>query len=130
MMKKFLVFILAMLSIGPVTYGKDLVVRKKAGAYQVEARIDRNPPILGENDIEIEIIDPTGAHKNDAKVMINYYMPPMPRMAPMNYMTNAQLKKGKYQATMNFIMSGPWIVRIMIMSKGKRTTVKFNVDAQ
>jgi len=130
MMKKNLVFILALLLISPATYAKDLIVRKKIGEYQVEATIDRNPPILGENGIEIEIIDPTGAYKKDAKVMINYYMPPMPRMAPMNYMTNAELKGEKYQATMNFIMSGPWIIRIMIIFEGKRMTVKFNVDAQ
>ena len=130
MAKKIFVFILALLSISPATYAKDLVVRKKAGEYLIEARIDRNPPILGENNIEIEIIDAGGAHNNDANVMINYYMPPMPRMAPMNYKTNSKLKGETYQATMNFIMSGPWIIRILIKSKGKRMTVKFNIDVQ
>ena len=130
MVKKIFVFILALLSISPATYAKDLVVRKKAGEYLIEARIDRNPPILGENNIEIEIIDASGAHNNDANVMINYYMPPMPRMAPMNYKTNSKLKGEKYQATMNFIMSGPWIIRILIKSTGKRMTVKFNIDVQ
>jgi len=130
MLRKFLVFILALLSISPATYAKDFVVVKKAGEYRVEARIDRNPPILGENNIEIEIRDAAGIRNNDAKVMVNYYMPPMPRMAPMNYTTHAKLKGEKYQATMNFIMSGPWIIRILIMSGGKRMSIKFNVDAQ
>ena len=103
MVKKIFVFILALLSISPATYAKDLVVRKKAGEYLIEARIDRNPPILGENNIEIEIIDASGAHNNDANVMINYYMPPMPRMAPMNYKTNSKLEGEKYQAALNFI---------------------------
>ena len=93
MVKKIFVFILALLSISPATYAKDLVVRKKAGGYLIEARIDRNPPIL-------------------------------------NYKTNSKLKGEKYQATMNFIMSGPWIIRILIKSKGKRMTVKFNIDVQ
>ena len=130
MLRKFLVFILALLSISPATYAKDFVVVKKAGEYWVEEKIGKNPPILGENDIEIEIIDAAGVRKIDAEVMVNYYMPPMPRMAPMNYTTYAKLKGEKYQAAMNFIMSGPWIIRIVIMFGGKRMSIKFNVDAQ
>ena len=33
----------------------------------------------------------------EAKVLVNYYMPPMPRMAPMNYITDAKLKGEKYR---------------------------------
>ena len=57
-------------------------------------------------------------------------MPPMPRMVPMNYITDAKLKGEKYKATMNFIMSGPWIIAIKINHAGKISTAKFNVDAQ
>ncbi len=68
--------------------------------------MDKNPPIVGANPIEIEIKS-AGKHVTDAKVLVNYYMPPMPRMAPMNYRIDAKLKKGKYHATMDFIMAGP-----------------------
>jgi len=57
-------------------------------------------------------------------------MPPMPRMVPMNYTTDAKLKGEKYKARMNFIMSGPWIIAIKIYRGEKVRTVKFNVDAQ
>jgi hypothetical protein len=57
-------------------------------------------------------------------------MPPMPRMAPMNYITDAKLKGEKYKATMNFIMSGPWIIAIKVNHGGKISTAKFNVDTQ
>jgi len=57
-------------------------------------------------------------------------MPPMPRMAPMNYKTGAQLSRGKYITTMNIIMSGPWVIRILITRNGKTSLVKMNVDAQ
>jgi len=112
-----------------IAYAKGLEVKKKAGEYDVEVKIDRNPPIVGNNSIEIEI-KKAGKHVTDAKVLINYYMPPMPRMAPMNYKTDAKLKKDKYKATMNFIMVGPWYIAIIINHEGKISTTKLNVDAQ
>jgi len=130
MMKKWSIFILILLLASPTAFSKGLEVTKKVGGYEVEVRIDRNPPILGDNHIVIEIKDAGGKSITDAKVLVNYYMPPMPRMAPMNYRTNAKLNGEKYRATMNFIMSGPWIIAIKITHEGKTSTVKLNVDAQ
>ena len=130
MMKKWSIFILILLLASPAAFSKDLEVTKKVGGYEVEVRIDRNPPILGDNHIVIEIKDAGGKSITDARVLVNYYMPPMPRMAPMNYRTNAKLNGEKYRATMNFIMSGPWIIAIKITHEGKTSTVKLNVDAQ
>lgn len=130
MMKKWSIFILILLLASPTAFSKGLEVTKKVGGYEVEVRIDRNPPILGENHIEIEIKDAGGKSITDARVLVNYYMPPMPRMAPMNYRTNTKLNGEKYRATMNFIMSGPWIIAIKITHEGKTSTVKLNVDAQ
>jgi len=48
----------------------------------------------------------------------------------MNYSTTAVLKGDTYRATMDIIMSGPWIIRIIIHRQAGRTTAKFNVDAQ
>ena len=112
-----------------IAYAKGLEVKKKAGEYDVEAKIDRNPPVVGDNSIEIEI-KKAGKPVTDARVLINYYMPPMPRMAPMNYKTDAKLKKDKYKATMNFIMSGPWYIAVIINHEGKISRTKFNIDAQ
>ena len=108
---------------------KDLEVKKKAGDFDVEVKIDRNPPIVGDNSIEIEI-KKAGKSVTDAKVLINYYMPPMPRMAPMNYKTDANMKKEKYRATMNLIMAGPWYIAVIITHEGKISRTKINIDAQ
>lgn len=124
------IFVLTVLVLVPSAYSKDLELRKKAGEYDVEIRIDRNPPILGDNNIEIEIKDAAGSQTEDAAVLVNYYMPPMPRMAPMNYTTEAKPKGKKYKATMNLIMSGPWVIAVKITRNGKTTTAKFNIDAQ
>jgi hypothetical protein len=111
-------------------HGRGLEVEKKAGDYEVLIRLDKHPPVQGDNPVEIEIKDLQGKPVTDAKVLVNYYMPPMPRMAPMSYKTDASFSKGKYKMTMNIIMSGPWIIRILISRGGKTSIVKINVDAQ
>ena len=113
-----------------VAYARAYEVTKKAGHFEAAVKIDRNPPIVGDNHIEIEIRDQDGKSVTDATVLVNYYMPPMPRMAPMNYITDAKLRGERYKATMNFIMSGPWIIAVKINHGGKISTAKFNVDAQ
>jgi hypothetical protein len=122
----FVTLVFAVLS----AYGKELgVIRTKEG-YEFQVYIDRNPPIIGDNNIKIAIKDASGAPVRDAKVQVNYYMPPMPRMAPMNYLADAEMRKEKYEATMNFIMAGPWIIRVIVNHEGRRAVAKFNVDAQ
>lgn len=129
-MTKWFVLALALFLIPSIADPKSYEVKRRAGEYEAEVRIDRFPPILGDNKIEIDIKDGGGHRVTDAKVLVNYYMPPMPRMAPMNYITDAKLKGEKYKATMNFIMSGPWVIAVKIIHGGKTSTAKFNVDAQ
>ena len=130
-MPKWFVFALVLLLLIPsIADPKGYEVKRKAGEYEAEMKIDKYPPVLGDNNMEIEIKDAGGKHVTDAKVLVTYYMPPMPRMAPMNYTTDASLKGEKYKATMNFIMSGPWIIGVKITHGGKTSTAKFNVDTQ
>jgi len=129
--KPFLfLFILVVFSIVTISYARDLEVTRRVGEYEAQFRINRYPPVLGDNHIQIEVKDARGKPVTDAKVLVNYYMPPIPRMAPMNYTADAKLKGEKYKAKMNFIMSGPWIIAIKINLGGKISTAKFNVDAQ
>jgi YtkA-like len=128
-MRKWFLSGLILLLIPGIVIPKSYELKRKAGDYEAEVKIDRYPPVLGDNKIEIEIKDADGNLVTDAKVLVNYYMPPMPRMVPMNYITDAKLKGEKYKATMNFIMTGPWIIAIKINHGGKTSTAKFNVDA-
>ncbi len=129
-MTKFFAFILTLSLMSGVVFARNYEVKKAAGEYETEVRLDRSPPAVGDNQIEIEVKDARGRTVTDAKILVNYYMPPMPRMVPMNYVTDAKLKGEKYRAKMNFIMSGPWIIAIKISHGGKISTAKFNVDAQ
>lgn len=105
-------------------------IKKRVGGYEVEIKLDRWPPVVGDNRIEVGIKDTQGKPVTDAEVLVNYYMPPMPRMAPMNYTTKAPVKGDSYRATMKFIMSGPWTIAVKMRLQGKRITIKLNVDAQ
>ncbi len=128
-MKKLAVFSLILLLIAGIAYAKDYEVKKKAGDYDVEVKIDKNPPVVGDNNIKVEIKDSAGKYVTDAKVKVEYSMPAMPGMPAMTYKTDAALKGNEYKAKMNLSMSGAWNVAVKIIRGGKTTTVKFNVDA-
>ena len=130
-MKRLAVFnvLVLVFLIGGMVYAKDYEVKKKAGGYDVEIRIDKSQPVVGENNIEIGIKDTSGKDVTDAQVGVEYSMPAMPGMPAMNYKTEAALKGYKYRATMNLSMSGSWGIVVKITRAGKITKVKFNVDA-
>jgi hypothetical protein len=109
-------------------YAKEYQAKKKAGNFEVEIRMDRDPPILGDNPVKIEIRDSGGKTVKDAKVLVNYYMPPMPRMAPMNYRTQAPLKGEQFLTTLRFIMSGPWYIVVIIERGGNPSSAKFYIQ--
>ena len=108
----------------------DYRVRKNAEGLTFDIAINRNPPVLGDNEIRIEIRDPEGNPVLDAEALVNYYMPPMPKMAPMNYTIPAQLKGKEYSATMNLIMTGPWNIIIRARVQGKWIRVVFPIDVR
>jgi len=129
-MKKIIMLGLALLLIAGTGYAKDYEVKKKAGDFDVEIRIDRNPPIAGENHMDILIKDAAGKFVTDAMVVVNYSMPAMPGMPAMNYKSDAQLKGEAYKATMALSMSGSWNVEVKITRTGKTSSLKFTVDAK
>ncbi|HWR59538.1 MAG TPA: FixH family protein [Thermodesulfovibrionales bacterium] len=129
-MKKTAVFALVLLLVAGIVYAKDYEVSKKAGEYNVEVKIDKNPPVVGDNMIEAEIKDASGKYVTDAKVVIDYSMPAMPGMPAMNYKTDTELKGNKYKAKMSLSMSGSWNIAVKITRGGKTSTMKFTVDAK
>jgi len=129
-MKKIAVIGLILLLVAGVAYAKNYEVKKKAGDYDVEVKIDKNPPVVGNNNIKIEIKDTAGKYVTDAKVMVEYSMPAMPGMPPMNYKSEAALSGNEYKAKMNLSMAGPWNIAIKITKGEKTSTVRFNVDAR
>jgi len=113
-----------------ISFAKDYEVKKKAGQYDVEVKIDKNPPVVGDNNVLIEIKDEAGKYVTDAKVKVDYSMPAMPGMPAMNYKADAELKGEEYKAKMNLSMSGSWNIAVKITKAGKTSTMKFTVDAK
>ena len=111
-------------------FAKSYELEKKAGEYTFTIWIDKNPPVQGPNKMEVTIKDAAGKTVTDAAVTVNYTMPPMQGMAPMNYKGNLELKGETYQGSVNFSMSGPWNVELRSVRAGKATPVKFNVDVK
>ena len=129
-MKKTIVFTVVLLLVAGISFAKDYEVKKKAGQYDVEVKIDKNPPVVGDNNVLIEIKDEAGKYVTDAKVKVDYSMPAMPGMPAMNYKADAELKGEEYKAKMNLSMSGSWNIAVKITKAGKTSTMKFTVDAK
>jgi hypothetical protein len=128
--RKVLIFSLVLVTSAPLLYGRDYAVRRKVDSYTVDLSINRNPPVTGKNDISIEIKDSLGKHITNAPVSVNYYMPPMPGMPPMNYTVNASPSGNGYKATMDFIMTGPWNIVIKTAVAGKHLRVTTPIDVR
>ncbi len=129
-MKKLLMIGLAVMLSAGVAAAKDYEVAKKAGEYDVVVKIDKNPPVAGDNNVTVEIKGTGGHHVKDAKVVVDYSMPAMPGMPAMNYKADAVLKGEVYAATMNLSMAGPWNIAVKISREGKTSSMKFTVDAK
>jgi hypothetical protein len=129
-MKRLCLVTLILLFTSELSHAGEYKVRKSAGRYVIEMRINRNPPVVDKNILTLNIRDGNGKYVTDARVMVNYYMPPMPGMPPMNYKTYAQLSGREYKATMDLIMSGPWNIVIKITRTGKTSTVRFAIDVR
>jgi hypothetical protein len=127
-MKKFIIALFVLLFASGSVYAKDYMVTKQVGDYTVNVKMDRNPPVRGDNKMRITIKDKAGADVTDATVAIEYSMPAMMGMPAMNYQSTSELKDKQYIATLNFSMSGAWNVNIKITRAGKTQSVKFNVD--
>jgi hypothetical protein len=109
---------------------KDYELTKKAGDYNVQINIDKNPPVTGINKMTVTIKDAAEKAVTDATVAIDYGMPAMPGMGAMNYKTTAGLRGDRYLATINFSMAGPSFINIKIIRGGKSQSVKLNVDVK
>jgi hypothetical protein len=130
-MKKIIVTLISlMFVITGIAFAKDYEVKKKAGDFDVEITIDKNPPVVGKNNMEIEIKDAAGKYVTDAKVKVEYGMSAMPGMPAMDYKTDAAIEGNEYKAVMELSMSGPWNVTLKITRGDKTSKLKFTIDAQ
>jgi hypothetical protein len=130
MMKRLVMATVVFFLVGGVAIARDFEVTKKAGDYTVVVTMDKNPPTTGDNNLTVSLKDGAGGDVADAKVSLEYSMPAMPGMPPMNYRTTAELAGKQYKTKVNFSMSGSWNMTVKIVRGGKTAQAKFTVDAR
>ncbi len=128
-MKKIAVLTIMLLLIAGIAYANGFEVSKTVASYHVTVTIDRNPPIVGENNMAIDVKDASGRAVADARVKVIYSMPAMQGMPPMRYKADAVLDGGVYRAKINPPMAGSWGVAVKVSRAGKTATMKFTIDA-
>lgn len=125
----WLVVLLSLLVAG-TAFAKENVVQKKAGDYAVEIRMEKDPPVVGTNRVEIVVTDKDGKAVADAKVLLTASMPAMPGMPAMENKADAKWDGGRYKAKIELSMSGSWSMSIRITQGGKTAAAKWTVDAR
>lgn len=129
-MKKIAVLTFVLLLSAGIVWAKDYEIQKKSGDLTVMVKMDKNPAVMGENGATVTMKDPAGKEVIDAEVKMDYSMPAMPGMPPMNYSEVLTLKGKTYQGKLNYSMAGPWNIVVKIVRGGKTSSTKFSVDVQ
>ncbi len=125
----WLIALLAVLVAGTV-FAKEYSVQKKAGDFSVDIKMDKDPPVVGTNRVEIAVTDKAGKAVADAKVLVTASMPAMPGMPATENKGEAKLDGGKYKAKIELSMGGSWNMSVRITQGGKTSTAKWTVDAR
>jgi hypothetical protein len=106
---------------------KEYKAQEKAGDYLVAIKMDKGPPVVGANNIEIVVTDKGGKAVTDAKVLVTVSMPAMPGMPAVKNKAEAKPDDGKYKAKIDLSKGGSWIF-VRVIKGGKTSTAKFTVD--
>ena len=129
-MKKLILLFSVFVLLAGTAWGKNYEVTKTVDDYTVKVEIDKNPPIVGDNNLSLTIKDGSGKNITDAKVKVGYSMPAMPGMPAANYKTDGTLQGNEYKAKVNFSMAGSWNMEVQITQAQKVKKVKLNVDVK
>jgi len=130
-MKKAMWVMMIVLLVTGSAWAKDFNLTKKTGDLTVTIKIDKNPPIVGDNNMVIWLKDAAGKDVKDAKITVYYSMPAMAGVPAMNYKANVQPhESNNYHAILELSMPGSWNVTVNINRKGKMASTKFTIDAR
>jgi hypothetical protein len=104
--------------------------KAKVGGYDVVMKIDRNPPIAGDNHVSIEVADPSGRCVCDVDVIVEYSRAAMGGMPALYYKADTVMKSGRYTGTMRLPTAGPWNIAVKIIKGEKTWLTNFTVDVE
>jgi YtkA-like/Recombinase zinc beta ribbon domain len=87
----------------------------QVGDFQVQLRLDPDPPAAGENVLHLALLDAAGKPVDGAKLGFGYDMPAMGAMPEMKGGGETRaLRDGKYDVTYPLAMLGDWTLTLAI----------------
>ena len=99
---------------------------QQAGDMNVAISLNPYPPTgFNPADFEVTLTDANGQVINDATVSLDLTMPTM--WMPPNQFSLTSVSDGKYSATGQFTMRGPWRIEVIITRGAKTQSVFFDV---
>lgn len=129
MKRIILILMVLFLSVG-LAYSMDYEVTKKAGDYTVQVKMDRNPPIVGDNNMMIWLKDAAGSDVKGATITVDYSKPAKLGRVAKKFNAYAQPHENNYHAILEIPIQGSWDVTININHKGKRVSTKLSIDVK
>jgi hypothetical protein len=124
-----LLTVLLLLATG-IGSAKSYEVKNKVGGYNVVMKIDRNPPVAGDNNVIIEVSDASTGCACDAKVSIEYSRPAMPGAPALHYKAGTALKRGRHTGRISLSLAGSWNIAVKITAGDKTWITNFVVDVE
>ena len=105
----------------------------KAQGMPLVVTLKQNPPVVGENTLDIMVMDAGGKPVTGLKLMSAVAMTSMDMGTAHPKVTEG--KDGHYTVTTTFTMRGPWRVALMTDAKGDKTkavqtAIDFDVDGK
>lgn len=105
-------------------------VQKKAKDLSVEIQLEKDPPVVGMNRVEIVVTDDDGMAVKDAKVILGAFMAAMPGAKMARSTAIAKWEGKKYRATIEFPVHGTWEMSVQIIQGGNTTAAKWTVNVR
>jgi hypothetical protein len=109
-------------------FAKESAVQKKAKDCFVEITMEKDPPVIGMNRVEIVVTDENGRAVRDAKVVVIAFMPAMPGKSSVRNMAAAKWEGGKYRAKIDLPVGGSWEMSVAVTQGGKTTMAEWTVN--
>ncbi|GBE36974.1 hypothetical protein BMS3Bbin07_01129 [bacterium BMS3Bbin07] len=127
-MKRIFLVLLGLFFMSAVVYATGFDMVKNVGDVTVRVSIGKDSPVVGKNNISVDLLNPEKGAITDAEVELAYFMPAMPAM---KYETSAIQKGSSYTAVLGLAMAGQWNVDVRFKRPGgKFEKITFSINAK
>lgn len=124
-----IVWVLLLLTWSWSSYGASFSQTEESDNMSAHITFIQGDITVGMNQLNIKVMDSSGAAITDASIKIKFGMIPKDGMMPMSMKATANMVGDTYQADLNFAMAGPWSIEVKIKRPDKqKLKSKFSID--